>query len=142
MMKLFNHWLVIPTTLAALLTTIAPVRSETIQLAPNFTPDPLVVTGTSGGVQDSGGCGKIGAAPNVVVNLSDNFNYLRFSVESAGQPTLLIKSPNGNSCVLQGSSSGNTLEAPGFWEEGMYQIYIGDLAGEEHPYLLSITQVR
>lgn len=142
MMKLFNHWMVIPSTLAVILTSITPAFPQTIQIEPNFQPDPLVVTGISGGSQDSQGCGRIATQPNHVVTLSNNFNYLRFTVESAGQPTLLIQSSSGNSCVLHDSSAGNIIEAPGYWEKDTYRIYIGDRAGGQHPYTLSITQVR
>ncbi len=143
MTKLFKHWIVVPTTLAAILASVVPIRAETLEIRPKFEPDPLVVRGTSGGSKDSQGCGKIGTAPNLVMNLSNNFNYLRLEVQSEGQPTLLIQSPSGSlSCVLYDSSSGNTIQSSGFWELGTYLLYIGDRTGEQHPYTLSITQVR
>jgi hypothetical protein len=78
-----------------------------------------------------------------VINLTDNFRYLRFTVEGGGQPTLLIESPSGSpSCILYNSASSGKIQSSGYWESGIYQIYIGDRLGEKHPYTLSITQVR
>lgn len=139
-MKTFKHWLVIPATLAMLLTSAGVVRSDTIQVAPGFQPDPLVVTGTSGGTQDSKGCGMIGATPNHVINLGNDFEYLRFSVQSTGQPTLLIKGPNGTTCIP--GVAGENIQDSGLWGKGSYSIYIGDRAGGQNPYTLSITQKR
>jgi hypothetical protein len=82
----------------------------------------------------------IRATPNHVVTLTDNFNYLRFSVQSTGQPTLLIEGPNGSSCVQADKYSGGTIQSPGYWEKGIYRVYIGDRAGGQNPYNLSLTQ--
>ena len=141
-MKILKSSITIPAALAMLLTSAGAVRSQPIQITPGFQPDPMVVTGTSGGSQSGKGCGMTGAAPNHVVRLDNNFNYLRFSVQSTGQPTLLIEAPSGNSCLQADSFSGGTIQAPGYWEKGSYSIYIGDRAGGQNPYTLSITQTR
>lgn len=141
-MKTFKHWIVVPATLAMILSSAGVGYAQTAQITPGFKPDPLVLTGTSGGTKASKNCGMIGATPNHVVNLNTNFNYLRFSVQSAGQPTLLIEGPNGKSCVPADSFSGGTIQTPGYWEKGPYSIYVGDRAGGQHPYTLSITQKR
>ncbi len=142
MMKKFKYWMVVPTALVVLLSSAGIARSQTIQITPNFQNDPLVVKGTSAGSQANKGCGLVGAAPNHVVTLNDNFSYLRFSVQSDGQPTLLIEGPNGSSCVQADSFSGGTVQAPGFWEKGSYSLYIGDRTGGQHSYTLSITKTR
>ena len=139
-MKTFKDWVVIPATLAMLLIGAGVVRSQPLQISPGFQPDPLAVTGTSGGSQPSKGCGMIRPTPNHVVTLTENFNYLRFKVQSAGEPTLLIEGPSGTSCVQADQFSGGTIQAPGYWEKGIYRVYIGDRAGNEHPYTLSLTQ--
>lgn len=139
-MKIWKRWIVIPTTFAVILTSASVARTQTTQIAPGFKPESLVLTGTSGGSKVSRGCGMIGATPNHVINLSANFNYLRFNVQSAGQPTLLIEGPNGSSCVSADKFSRGTIQAPGYWEKGTYEIYIGDREGQQHPYTLSITQ--
>ncbi|HEY9890252.1 MAG TPA: hypothetical protein V6D37_00280 [Candidatus Sericytochromatia bacterium] len=139
-MKTFKYWTVVPAALVMLLSSVGVVLAQPMQITPGFQPDPLTVTGTSGGSQASKGCGMIGATPNYVVNLANNFNYLRFTVQGAGQPTLLIQGPNGSSCVQ--AVPGGNIEVPGYWEKGSYSIYVGDRAGTQHPYTLTITQKR
>jgi hypothetical protein len=140
-MKTFNNWLVIPTALAMLSISAGAAHPQTTQIAPGFRPDPLVITGTSGGGQNKG-CGMTGATPNHQFSLSANFNYLRFTVQSTGQPTLLIEGPTGSSCVQADSFSQGTIQAPGYWEKGTYRVYIGDRTGAQKAYTLSITQKR
>lgn len=139
-MKTFKYWTVVPAALVMLLSSVGAVLAQPTQITPGFQPDPLTVTGTSGGSQASKGCGMIRATPNYAVNLANNFNYLRFTVQGAGQPTLLIQGPNGSSCVQ--AVPGGNIEVPGYWEKGMYSIYVGDRAGGQHPYTLTITQKR
>ncbi len=142
-MKLFKNWIVVPTALVAILTSITLVSADPLPITPNFKPDPIVLTGISGGAKDSQGCGKIGEQPNHVIRLSNNFKYLRFSVEGEGDLTLLIESPSGSrSCVLYDSAAGGKVQSSGFWEIGTYLIYIGDRSGQKHNYTLSITQIR
>jgi hypothetical protein len=142
MMSTFKHWIIVPATLAMLLTSASVARSQPIQLAPGF--NPLQVAGTSGGSQSNKGCGMVGAKPNHVINLSANFRYLRFRVQSSGQPTLLIEGPNGRSCVQADtlSEGTKTIEIPGYWEQGNYSVYVGDRAGGQHTYTLSVTETR
>ncbi|HEY9673624.1 MAG TPA: hypothetical protein V6D11_19430 [Waterburya sp.] len=137
---MLKHWMVVPTALAMLFSSAGVVRSQALQLSPGFQPEPTVVSGTSGGNTATQGCGMVSAQPNVVLTLDANFNYLRFNVQSSGQPTLLIKGPSGISCVPADKLSGGNIQAPGYWEKGVYSIYIGDLTGGQNPYTLSITQ--
>jgi hypothetical protein len=139
-MRTFKKWMVVPAALVMLLSSIGAAQAQTRQITPGFQPDPLEFKGTSGGSQASKGCGMIGATPNYVVNLTTNFNYLRFTVQGSGQPTLLIQGPNGSSCVQ--AVPGGNIEVPGYWEKGTYSIYVGDRAGNPNPYTLSITQKR
>lgn len=141
-MKTLESLLVVPGALAMLLTGAGVVRSQPVQIAPGFKPDPIVLSGTAGGSPTGKGCGNIGATPNHIVKLGENFNYLRFSVQSDGQPILLIKAPNGNSCVQADRFSQGKVEAPGYWEKGTYSIYVSDRAEGQHNYKLSITTQR
>ena len=137
-MKTLKYWMLVPTTLALLLTNIGGVRSQQqIALAPGFN-EPIVLTGTSG---DSN-CGQMAATANHVITLDDNFTYLRFTVNSqGGQPILLIKGPNGSSsCVQSDAFSGSTITDSGYWNAGTYSLYIGDRTPGQHSYSLSITQ--
>lgn len=137
-MKTLKKRMVVPAALVMLLTNIGTAYAQTRQITPGFQPDPLEFNGTSQASQASISCGMMPAAPNYVVNLTNNFNYLRFTVQSPGQPTLLIKGPNGSSCV-QAVPRGN-IEVPGYWEKGTYSIYIGDRVAGQHSYTFGITQ--
>lgn len=141
-MKTLESLLVVPAALAMLSIGAGVVRSQPVQITSGFKPDPLVLTGTSGGSQIGKGCGNVGATPNHIVKLDENFNYLRFSVQSDGQPILFIKAPSGNSCVQADRFSEGKVEAPGYWEKGTYSIYVGDRADGQHNYKLSITTER
>jgi hypothetical protein len=140
-MKTFKPWMVVPTALATILMSAGLASSAPIPISPGFKPDPLEFKGTSGGAQASNNCGMIGAVPNHVLSLGANFNYLRFNLHSdGGQPTLLIQTPSGSSCVQADRFSGGSIQAPGYWEQGTYSIYVGDRSGGQHPYTLTITQ--
>lgn len=141
-MKTCKAWLVVPTALAiSLATSVYGAEAQIVQIAPNFQPDPLVVSGTSGGGQSSD-CGNIAATPNQVIQVTKSLPYLRLSVKSAGQPTLLINGPAGRFCVLADSYSKGKPEISGFWQAGSYSIHVGDRAQGKHPYTLSISQSK
>lgn len=126
---------------AVFLGAIAPqqLHAEVVQLQPQLSRDPIQLQGTSGGVQKSD-CGSISEQPSQTLEVSQQFPYLRLRVESAGEPTLLIEGPTGRFCVLADSTAGEQPEMSGLWTVGTYQIYIGDLGGEQHSYTLSISE--
>lgn len=130
------------TTLFLVLLGSYPALSQGIAIAPQFQPDPLVLQGTSGGGQASPNCGSIATVPNHVVQLNSDFSYLRFSLQGGGQPTLLIRLPNGTTSCISADANSGRINAPGYWEQGSYTFYVGDHSGEQHPYTLSITQKR
>lgn len=100
----------------------------------------VVVNGTASSTS-SGQCGFIAAAPTQVVQVTEAFTSLRFSVQGEGAPTLLITGPGGRSqCVMADSFSGGKIEVPGVWERGSYSLFVGDRAAGSHPYTLSISQ--
>jgi hypothetical protein len=142
-MKTFKSWMVIPTALAMLLTSAGVTRSETLKITPGFEPNPLVVNGTSGGTRTTKSCGQVGKTPNHVLQLNSDVDYLRLRLQGSGQPTLLIEESNGkSSCVPADRFSAGVIESPGYWQKGTYSIYIGDLAGGQHNYTLSISRSR
>ncbi|KYC42876.1 hypothetical protein WA1_12200 [Scytonema hofmannii PCC 7110] len=114
---------------------------EAVQISPNLQPDPLVVNGTSGGKQESN-CGKIAEQPSQVIKITKALPYLRLTVESGGKPTLLIDGPGGRFCVLADSYSGGKPEISGFWQEGNYTLYVGELSQGQYSYRLSISQQK
>lgn len=133
-----NRWLmgaiaaVIGSTTAAM---AVPARVVTQQ------SQPVSFQGMSGGsiVSD---CGNISEEPSQQLQLTDEFaqasGYLRFVVEGAGDPTLLIEGPAGRFCVLSDHAMDKGPEAVGYWLPGTYKIYVGDRGAQSHPYNLSI----
>lgn len=140
-MKGSINWLVVPIALAINLAVTGVTLAEVVQISPEFKPDPLVVSGTSGGEKTSD-CGNITGTPNQVIQVKEPLPYLRLSVESSGEPTLLIEGPSGRFCVLADASSGDKPEISGYWQPGKYSLYVGDRAQGKHPYNLSISQQK
>lgn len=118
--------------------TTALAEAPTLQINPKFQPDPLVVHGTSGGAKTSN-CGNISDTPNQVIQVKESLPYLHLSVQSQGQPTLLVEGPNGRFCVLGDTALGRP-EISGYWQSGNYFLYVGDRADGQHPYTLSISE--
>ncbi len=141
-MKMRKHGLVATTAVTMLLSisTASLAEAGVLKLQPNFQPDPLTVSGTSGGPKSSD-CGNIAAAPNHLIQVADAIPYVRLSVQGAGHPTLLMDGPTGHFCVLGDSYSGNSPEISGFLQPGTYSVYVGD-RGQGHPYTLSISQKK
>jgi hypothetical protein len=140
-MKTRTNWLVVPTALAISLAFTGTCLAEApvLEITPKAQSEPLVVSGTSGG-EKSSDCGNIAATPNQILQVTEPLPYLRLSVESAGEPTLLIEGPGGRFCVLADSYSGGNPEISGYWQAGRYSLYVGDRAKDQHPYTLHISQ--
>ncbi len=115
--------------------------AEVVQIERDFQPDPLILSGESGGFEKSN-CGNIGKAPDRVLEVTESLPYLRLTVESEGKPTLLIDSPEGRFCVLADSYSQDKPEISGYWQAGKYSLYIGELSKQKHQYTLSISQQK
>ncbi len=142
MQKLIMGTLGLATAIAAMTMGGNPAFGQTVAITPQFQPDPMVLQGTSGGGQASSNCGSIATAPNHVVQLNSDFSYLRFSLQGDGQPTLLIRLPNGTTSCISADANSGRINAPGYWEQGSYAFYVGDRSGGQYPYTLSITQRR
>lgn len=122
-------------------TATGPAWGQSLQLGPGF-QEPLAISGTSGGPNNSGDCGNIAPTPNAVVEVTTDLPYWRLRVQTAGAPTLLIQGPKGRFCILPESPAGGNLEFSGYGDKGTYTIFIGDRAKGQHPFNLSITQNR
>lgn len=134
---------IVPTILSLGLSSNLVARSQpqSLEIKPGFTPDPIELKGESGGTQSTPDCGKVGKTPDRIINMTQDFPYLRFSLRSQGNPTLLIIEPGGRrSCILADSFAGGTIQTSGFWKKGIYRIGIGDRSGTSHDYTLSISQ--
>jgi hypothetical protein len=116
-------------------------QTPAVEIKRNLTTDPLVLNGRSGGTVSSN-CGNITKAPAQVIQVKESLPYLRLTVESPGKPTLLIEGPDGRFCVLADRYSGGKPEIAGFWQAGIYSLFIGELSPAQHNYTLSISQQR
>jgi hypothetical protein len=123
------------------ITQINIVSAQVVRITNKIQPDPLVVNGQSGGTNKSN-CGNIGTQPNQVIEVPESLPYVRLSLESGGQPTLLIDGPSGRFCVLPDNHSGTKPELSGFLAAGTYSVYVGDLSNQQNPYTLSISQQK
>ncbi len=137
-MNALRRLLAIPAAIALSLGAADLTLAGTVQLSSGFSPNPTVLTGTSGGGSSSS-CGNIPASPSQTVTLTQAMDLV-FSVQGANSVTLLIKSPDGGQFCVISDGSGSQLQQPGYWNAGTYLIYIGDRAATSHPYTLSITR--
>ncbi len=127
---------IIPTTLVAMLAIAGIAQAQSVTIAAN-TPG-ITLRGTSGGPRQDNSCAKfIASAPNHQIQVTEDSN-LRFNLQAAGQPALLIRGPL-NLCVQADTLSGGKLSVPGRWPKGSYSVYVGDRANGQNPYVLSIT---
>lgn len=139
-MKTFKRWFAIPLAVAIAWGAASNVLSQTVAITPSS--QTIQLSGTSGGSkQDAKGCaGSIAAAPNHVIQLTDDAN-LQFTLQSSGEPALLIRSGSGQDfCVPADGYSNGKITIPGRWSKGNYSIYVGDRAKGQHPYTLSISR--
>ncbi len=128
-------------TISLILISVQLVSAEVVQIERDFQPDPLILSGKSGGSQKSN-CGNIAAQPDRILEVTESLPYLRLTVESKGKPTLLIDGLEGRFCVLGDNYSQDKPEISGYWQAGKYSLYIGDLSKEQHTYTLSISQQK
>ncbi len=127
--------------LTMILAAAGAVKSQPLQIAPGF-PEPLSVSGVSGGPNNSGDCGFVAQGPNHIINVTQDLPYWRIAVQTAGAPSLMIQGPRGRFCVLPANAAATTLEFSGYGDKGTYTIFVGDRAQGQHPYSLSISQKR
>jgi hypothetical protein len=139
-MKSFSYWFGVPLALAIALGAASTALSQPVAI--NSSSPAVQLNGTSGGSQkDSKGCaGFIAPAPNHVIQISEDTN-LQFTLQSSGQPALLIRSAAGQDfCVPADSYSNGKVTIPGRWVKGTYSVYVGDRANGQHSYTLSISR--
>jgi hypothetical protein len=131
-MKTLTRWLSLPIAIGLVSLTMGSAIAETIPLSPGFT-EPKTSTGTSGGAISSGNCGSISGTPNHQLILSADFDYLRVAASGGEGLTLLVRGPGGEFCAPRDP------QQSGYWQEGTYDIFVGDGAGSGNPYTLSIS---
>ncbi|MDB9304871.1 hypothetical protein PN488_10855 [Nodularia spumigena CS-591/12] len=142
-MKTLKLLTVVPAALVMSLTVTEANLAEVprLQIQPNITSEALVLNGISGGKVASN-CGNIANAPNQIIQLTQPLPYLRLTVDSPGQPTLLIDGPGGSFCVLSDNYSGSKPELTGYFMPGEYTLHVGELSQSQYNYTLSISQQK
>ncbi|AHJ29858.1 hypothetical protein PN465_00920 [Nodularia spumigena CS-584] len=142
-MKTLKLLTVVPAALVMSLTVTEANLAEVprLQIQPNVTSEALVLNGISGGTVASN-CGNIANAPNQIIQLTQPLPYLRLTVDSPGQPTLLIDGPGGSFCVLSDNYSGSKPELTGYFMPGEYTLHVGELSQSQYNYTLSISQQK
>lgn len=119
-------------------------NSEVFTLAPGFSTASYVGVGTSGGSRETPDCGFTSAsdAPNLILNITAPFSYLRATVLAQGDVTLLVEGPNGRIC--SDDVNGLMPEIAGPVPVGTYNIWVGDYLEKPEsgfPYQLTLTEV-
>ncbi|MBP5972449.1 hypothetical protein HW132_06810 [Brasilonema sp. CT11] len=142
-MKMPGRFQIVPAalTMSLVFTNAHLAEAQVVQITSSLQPDPLIVNGTSGGSVSSK-CGNIATKPNQVIQVKESLPYLRLTVETGGQPTLLIHGPGGHFCVLADKYSGGKPEISGYWQAGNYSLYVGELSRGQYNYTLSISQQK
>ena len=120
-------------------------------LESQFTPNPLILEGMSGGelkatevVQTeetaTGYCdGYVNRQPNHILVLQNFFEFLKIEVESNNDTTILVQGPGGVWCNDDAYNTNPVIE--GEWQEGRYQIWIGSYeANSSKNYQIKISE--
>ncbi len=138
-----NNLRLLIVVLVALVTSLSLTRARAevprLQIQPNVGSVQLILNGISGGVISTN-CGNIAQKPNQILQLTEPLPYLRVTVDSPGQPTILIDGPGGRFCVIPDNYSETKPEITGYWQAGEYSIYVGELSQNQYKYTLSISQ--
>jgi hypothetical protein len=116
-------------------------------LAPGFMPDPMMVTGTAGGMISastfSGDCrGYVGLTPNHSFTLTAPFSTLRFTVTSNAQDTtMVVRSPTGQ-VFCNDDTNGLSPEIVNSFPAGVVQVYVGVYSSGTPgmPYTMDVSQ--
>ncbi|MGB3615550.1 MAG: hypothetical protein WBA10_17280 [Elainellaceae cyanobacterium] len=133
---MFNsrHALIIAASLLLPLMTARPAAAQSVS-----TPiQNYQASGMSSGPQQSS-CGFIGS-PALQIRVTEPLASLRFRASGGGALTLLVTDGQTQDCAMSDSLSGGAVELPGAWEQGTYDVYVGDRNGDAHRYQLSVSQ--
>ncbi|YAF98702.1 MAG: hypothetical protein AB3A66_05655 [Nodularia sp. CChRGM 3473] len=131
---------------------VPPIFGD-ITIDRQFSPDPLIVRGMSGGSVPgkkvagrseslTGPCtGFVDETPGHILKLASAFDYLKLQVQSPQDTTMIVKGPGGTWC--NDDFEGKNPGIVGEWLPGDYQIWVGSYEkGKYFPYTLQITEVK
>lgn len=113
-----------------------------------FLPDPIQDEATTGGSVDvrllGATClGFVTAQPSHVLELRDEFDYLRVQLGGApGAATVVVRTPGGR-YLCSSPEQGNAFVDQDAWPEGVYRIWIGSREPDtETAYRICYTEAR
>jgi hypothetical protein len=137
------------------ITQAQPAQSQTIfenvTVRPNFSPNPMIIRGISGGAvpadqiagrkdTPTGPCvGFVDEPPDHIINLTAFFNSLSLLVESSQDTTLVVSGPGGTWCNddFQGKNPG----IAGEWQAGTYKVWVGSYKQSSYyPYVIKMSE--
>lgn len=123
---------------------------ENVTLYPEFSPDPVMIRGLSGGpvsAQDTAGreetptgscMGFVDDKPDHTLVLNGFFQYLSLQVTSNEDTVLVIRGPGGSWCNDDYIDMNPGIA--GQWLSGKYDIWVGSYKPNAyHPYVIKIT---
>ncbi len=125
-------------------------RNATI--APNFQPDPISIEYAAGGNVETAkafgaSCtaGFIANTPDHVITVTQDFDYLRFVVQSDADTTMVIQDTSDNSVACVDDTEGYGQNPAIVFSRGLpagtYNIYVGNYtAQQQSPYTFYITE--
>ncbi|MFT5356474.1 MAG: hypothetical protein ACI9KE_003699 [Polyangiales bacterium] len=118
----------------------------TISIAPGFTPDPHVVSGTSGGSASaadlSADCaGQISATPDHLLVAGGVFTNLRVMAHSDTDVTLVVERPDGT-YLCNDDAEGDDPIVESTFAAGTYKIWVGSYNADTNGrYTLGISEM-
>ncbi|MBX3274405.1 MAG: hypothetical protein KF729_29340 [Sandaracinaceae bacterium] len=137
--------------LLAILWLLAPVSAhaqpEPIAIEHGFTPDPARQTGRTAGAlalsTRAPSCrGYAGEAPDHLLELREDFAFLRFFVLAAQDVTLAVRAPDGGWRCVSARGEVAALQE-GRFAAGRYEVFVGGpTQGERVFYELVVTEFR
>ncbi|MDJ0679037.1 MAG: hypothetical protein QNJ18_04155 [Xenococcaceae cyanobacterium MO_167.B52] len=120
-------------------------------LESQFTPNPLILEGMSGGKfkatelakteeTATGYCdGYVNLQPNHILVLENFFEFLKIEVESNNDTTILVQGPGGVWCNDDSYNTNPVIQ--GEWQQGSYRIWIGSYQkNSSNNYQIKITE--
>ncbi len=123
----------------------------TVDLSAGFTPDPHVVSMTSGGDMDvrdmNLGVGCVGYAtgqPDLILNVAGDVDFLRFYNEGDGDTGLIINTPSGDwECDDDSHTGANPMVTFENARAGHYDVWVSSYSSDDNIRgSLYITELR
>lgn len=134
-----------PTMPATIDITGTTANFAPVNVAPGFVPDPMVVSGTSGGAESatslgSGCIGFIATTPDHFLQVGGaGIPSLRVMAKSETDTTIVVRRPDGTFMCNDDSDGFNPM-VEGNFPPGQYRVWIGSYAqGQNGSYRLGVS---